>query len=472
MKCLQHLQTKLTIAILIAVILFISISHYYGIVQSREVIREQIDAYGISMSGTLANFSVENLLAWNYPAMQSAVENIGGYDPEIISIEIHQEGTIVAQYLSEEYKDEEVDTIYQQGVEYIAPVVVAIKGESINLGFVKIVLSEERYQSFLSQETRSSVVCGLILLFGITFLMYLFLHYLILRPIKDIERGARVIGKGNLEYRIKVASKDEIGMLAKAFNEMAVQLKQLRARDKLISKMKSEFISIAAHQLRTPLAAIKWTIKMILDGDMGKINFDVTEHLERTYQSNSRLISLMNALLDVSHLEQGKFLCDLKEASIEDTLKDIVGYSNELALERDIKIKLETPKESLPKIKVDSEKFALALQNLFNNAMKYSQLHSEVNVVLKHIKDETEEFIQIEIKDSGIGIDKEDQKRLFTKFFRAEKATRFAADGTGLGLFITKNIIEAHGGKIWFKSEEGKGTTFYVRLPVGFDPEL
>ena len=104
MKWTQHLQTKLTIAIIAAVILFVSISHYYGIVRSREVIREQIDAYGISMSGTLANFSVENILSWNYPAMQLAIENIGGYDSEIILIEIYQEDTIVAKYLSEEYK--------------------------------------------------------------------------------------------------------------------------------------------------------------------------------------------------------------------------------------------------------------------------------------------------------------------------------------------------------------------------------
>ncbi|MCK5027916.1 MAG: HAMP domain-containing histidine kinase, partial [Candidatus Pacebacteria bacterium] len=422
-----------------------------------------------SMSGTLANFSVENLLSWNYPAIQLAIENIGGYDPEIILIEVYQEDTIIAKYLSEEYKEVTIENIYKHGFQYNAPVTVDIKDEIKKLGSAKVVLSDKRHEAFLAQEMRSAIICGLILLFGVTILMYLFLHYLILKPLKRIEHGVEVTGSGNLDYRIEIKNRDEIGMLAKTFNEMTIKLKQTQEREKMISKMKSEFISIAAHQLRTPLSAIRWTVDMILNGDMGKINSDVKENLERTYQSNVKLINLMNALLSVSRIEDGRFLCDLKEMSIEKLLRDIVGYSNELALERKVKIKLNIEEEEFPKIKIDVEKLDLALQNLFNNAIKYSHPSSEVDVVLKRIKEDENDLIQIEVQDSGIGISKEDQKRLFTKFFRAGDAVKFQSDGTGLGLFITKNIIEAHGGKIWFESDKDKGTTFFVRLPVNFN---
>lgn len=469
MKWTHHLHVKLTIAILAAVILFISISHFYGLSQSRGMIEEQTDAYGVSMSETLANFSVENLLSWNYPAMQLAIENIGGYDPEIILIKVYQEDTVIAKYLSAEHEEETIESIYRHGFQYDAPVTVNIKGEVKEIGSVRVLLSDKRYNAFLAQEMRSALICGLILLFGVTVLMYLFLHYLVLKPIGHIEKGVEIIGKGNLEHHIEIRNKDEIGMLARAFNEMTGKLKLLRARDKEISKMKSEFISIAAHQLRTPLSAIKWTVGMILDGDMGKINFDTKDNLERIFQSNNKLISLMDALLSVSRIEDGRFLCDLKETSVEKLLKDIIVYSNELALERGVKLKLDVEEGEFPKIKIDVEKFDLALQNLFNNAIKYSQKNGKVNVVLRRVEEGGKDFIHIEVQDSGIGVSKKDQERLFTKFFRAGDAVKFQSDGTGLGLFITKNIVEAHGGTIWFESEKDKGTTFFVRLPVDFD---
>ncbi len=237
-------------------------------------------------------------------------------------------------------------------------------------------------------------------------------------------------------------------------------------RDKEIDRMKTEFISIAAHQLRTPLSAVKWALQMILNGHMGKIDPEVREYLRKSYQSNERMIHLVNDLLNISRIEEGRFLYDLKLVSIKDIIKEAIFSSKVLLSKRKIKVKFNAPKSKIPKIKADAKKMKLAIQNLVDNAIRYSMAGSEVIINLEQIKEKKNNFVKIEIKDYGIGINIKDQERLFSKFFRGGNAVRFQTEGSGLGLFIVKNIIEAHYGKIWFKSEENKGTTFYVKLPI------
>ncbi len=237
-------------------------------------------------------------------------------------------------------------------------------------------------------------------------------------------------------------------------------------RDKEIDRMKTEFISIAAHQLRTPLSAIKWALQMILNGNMGKIDPEVKEYLQKSYQSNERMINLVNDLLNISRIEEGRFLYNLEPISIKDTIKEIILSLKVLLSKRKIKIKFNAAKGKMLKIKADGEKIKLAIQNLIDNAIRYSIAGNEIIINLEQIKEKKDNFIKIEIQDYGIGINIKDQERLFSKFFRSDNAIRFQTEGSGLGLFIAKNIIEAHHGKIWFKSEKNKGTTFYVKLPI------
>jgi len=233
-------------------------------------------------------------------------------------------------------------------------------------------------------------------------------------------------------------------------------------REKMIERMKSEFVSISAHQLRTPLSAIKWTLKMLLEGDLGEITDEQREFVEKVYQSNERMITLINDLLNVTRIEEGRYLYKPVLANIEDIVDSVIDSLKEEIQRKKIKLKFEKPKKRLPKIKMDVEKIKLAVQNLIENAIRYTKVGGEVTVSLKGNKEE----INFQIKDTGIGIPKDQQKRIFTKFFRGANAIRMETEGSGLGLFITKNIIEAHGGKIWFESEEGKGTTFYFTLPL------
>jgi PAS domain S-box-containing protein len=233
-------------------------------------------------------------------------------------------------------------------------------------------------------------------------------------------------------------------------------------REKMIERMKTEFVSISAHQLRTPLSAIKWTLKMFLDGDLGKLTDEQREFIEKTYDSNERMINLINDLLDVTRIEEGRFLYKPAVTDLESICQSLIDSYREEIKKKKIKFEFKKPEKKLPRVMVDVEKIRLAVQNLLDNAIRYTQPGGKVSVSLRQVGNE----VEFSIRDTGVGIPKEQQERVFTKFFRGSNVIRMATEGSGLGLFITKNIIEAHGGKIWFESEEGKGTTFYFTLPI------
>ena len=241
-------------------------------------------------------------------------------------------------------------------------------------------------------------------------------------------------------------------------------LKVLRdvSRENAIAKSKSEFISVAAHQLRTPLSAIKWVFKMLLDGDAGSINNEQKMFLQKGYQSNERIIQLVTDMLDVARIEEGRFGFEFYYADVINIIKKAMEAFQVKAIEKNIKLILESPPNPIKPIKVDPTRIELALQNLIDNALKYTLSGGDIVVKVELIGS----FIQISIKDSGVGIPDGHEKKLFTKFFRGTNAVKIQTEGTGLGLFITRNIILRHGGKIWAETKEGKGSTFYLTLPI------
>ncbi|MBI4652653.1 PAS domain-containing protein [Candidatus Kuenenbacteria bacterium] len=230
-------------------------------------------------------------------------------------------------------------------------------------------------------------------------------------------------------------------------------------RERLINKIKSEFITIAAHQLRTPLTGIKWSLEMINTDEITKE--EQKEFLDKAYQSNERMIRLVNSLLIVSHLEEGCFVYKFSKIQMEDLIQEIIENFKIQIKNKNIECIFDKPKILLPKIKVDLERIQMALENLIDNAIKYTPQKGKIIISLK----ESDNKIEVSIKDTGMGISKENQERLFTKFFRSAEALKIETSGSGLGLFIAKNIIEAHKGQIWVESEEGKGSEFHFSLP-------
>lgn len=232
-------------------------------------------------------------------------------------------------------------------------------------------------------------------------------------------------------------------------------------REKTIERMKTEFVSASAHQLRTPLSAIKWALKMLLEGDLGRVTLKQKEILQKAYKSNEKMLELINDLLNLSRIEEGRYLGKLKSCQLQEIISEIISSYQDKIQAKKIRFEFKKPKKKLKKINVDPEKIKLAIENLIDNSIKYTPKGGKITIDLK----EKENKIYFKIEDTGIGIPKQQQKKVFSKFFRATNIREIDTEGTGLGLFITKNIIEAHKGRIWFKSEEGKGTTFYFLLP-------
>ncbi|MBI2573972.1 MAG: PAS domain S-box protein [Candidatus Wildermuthbacteria bacterium] len=233
-------------------------------------------------------------------------------------------------------------------------------------------------------------------------------------------------------------------------------------REREVEKMKTEFVSIAAHQLRTPLSAIKWTLRMLLDGDMGKLEENQKEFLLKTYRSNERMIELVNDLLNVTKIEEGKFLSQRVPLNIVDIVSSAVRSFKEEAAHKRIALRFSKPKTALPRISADEEKIRFAAQNLLDNALRYTQPGGSVVVNLR----QNGKQIEASFQDTGIGIPAEEQRHVFEKFFRASNAKKIDTEGSGLGLYMVKNIIEAHGGQLSFATKENKGSTFVFVLPI------
>ncbi len=252
----------------------------------------------------------------------------------------------------------------------------------------------------------------------------------------------------------------------------AVEVFRDISKEKAIDKAKTEFVSLASHQLRTPLSAINWYTEMLLSGDAGKISNEQKEYLQEIYSSNKRMVELVNALLNVSRLELGTFAVDPRETDIVKLAHEVV---RELRPEiKEHKVKFKSKYDKVPKIMVDPKLLHIVLQNLLNNSIKYTPPGGEVVFEIKNIKKGkqidrrkfNQDGVLIKVSDTGLGIPKDQQDKIFTKLFRADNVRVQDVEGTGLGLYIVKSIIDHSGGKIWFRSKENKGTTFYVFLPL------
>src|SRR3989344_5761060 len=234
------------------------------------------------------------------------------------------------------------------------------------------------------------------------------------------------------------------------------------SREQLIGKIKSEFVSIAAHQLRTPLSAIKWTISLLLDGDAGQLNKEQDDFLKKGYEINERMIKLVSDLLNAARIEEGKFGYEFKDMDLEVFLESLINNYQEVAKRKSISLIFNKKAKNLPRIYADPEKLSLALNNLLDNALKYTPAGGLVTLQLGSQGD----YALISLSDTGVGIPSTEQQRVFSKFFRASNVIRLETEGTGLGLFIVKNVIRRHGGEISFSSTEGAGTIFSVTLPL------
>lgn len=305
------------------------------------------------------------------------------------------------------------------------------------------------------------IVFAMLVIIGGT--LFFVLNVFVISPVRRLHTSIQKVAKENFEVHLPKGPENEIGDLFDAFNNMTGRLREAREREEVVSRMKSEFLSIAAHQLRTPLSAIKWLLRMSLDGDLGKITKEQEGVFRDGYKMNERMIHVVSDLLDVTRIEEGKFGFHPEEVSLGELVGTAVRSVVPLAKDKDIDLSFRPPSVPLPKARVDPERIGIVLQNILENAVHYTPLGGTVTV---EVTEQDNEFLQVSVTDNGVGVRKEDIPRIFTKFFRAKRAIQMNTEGSGLGLYIAKNIIDAHHGKIWVETEEGKGTIFFFTVPI------
>lgn len=228
-----------------------------------------------------------------------------------------------------------------------------------------------------------------------------------------------------------------------------------------LNKMKTEFVSIASHQLKTPLSEISWEAELLTSKLGNGLNDKQKEIIKNITNSNSRMIRLVNDLLDVARIDQGRLPLTKEELDIVDMINDVVENNRGLSNARNTKVEVSNYGK-IPKIMGDRKRINIVLDNLISNSIKYTKEKGVVNIAVTPEADK----IIVCIKDEGIGIPKNEQKDIFKKFFRGINAVKTQTEGTGLGLYIAKNTVVQSGGNMWFDSEENAGSTFCFSLPL------
>jgi len=265
---------------------------------------------------------------------------------------------------------------------------------------------------------------------------------------------------------------------ARLYNNMEEMVESATAKLKKMLKTQSEFLDISSHQLRTPVSLIRGIISMMLEGDLAKLpQAKQNEFLQTIKDKSDKLEVIINDILSASDFDSQKLSLrpDSPAIQLEDVVDAAVKSANEDARERNIELKWQKPSKPMGAIIGERKYLDQAIGNLISNALKYtpstrmvkearSQRETKGMVEVSIAQENTN--LIIKIKDNGIGIPKEEIPKLFAKFARASNATAMYTDGSGLGLFIVKEIIEGHKGKVWVESEMGKGSTFYISLPL------
>lgn len=258
--------------------------------------------------------------------------------------------------------------------------------------------------------------------------------------------------------------------LAERVRQRTAQLKSANDQLKILDQAKDEFISMASHQLRTPLTTVKGYTSMLDEGDFGKLSKEQREPVQLALDGANRMARLIDDLLNVSRMDANRFFLEVADVDMTKVVEQEITQLQSIAESKDVKLNYTPPKEKIPEIRLDENKTRQVIMNLVDNAIHYSQPPKgggEVNVSFE-LDGDNVVFI---VKDNGIGVPLKVQNRLFTKMFRANNAKELRPDGTGLGLYLVKRVVQDEGGKLIFESVEGKGSTFGFTLPISGVPK-
>jgi signal transduction histidine kinase len=319
------------------------------------------------------------------------------------------------------------------------------------------------------QELFKLVILTLIITICLIILTGMFLANQFVKPIRKLTQGAYEIQKGNLNQKIEITSNDEIGFLGHAFNKMALSLKQKQAKlksallkEKELKATKDEIWITASHRLRTPLTGLSWSLEMLKSKKLGTLSGRQKEIINSLFKNTTRLTFLVNILLDAARMDNNKISLDKEDIYLEDILERMLHTKQIEIHEKNLKVKTPLLKKKKIRLYVDIKKTQEVFDAIFDNAVRYTQNNGSIKININKQK----RNVVCSFEDTGIGIPKKDMKKIFFKFMRGENANFCNTEGVGLSLYLAKIIVESSKGKIWFESKLGKGTIFYVQLPL------
>lgn len=303
------------------------------------------------------------------------------------------------------------------------------------------------------------IIIGIVaVLLAATLVNMWFIAFSISRGLARLQRGAAVLAGGKLGYRMGVLTADEFGQLATSFNSMAAKLETTE-------QAKSEFVLLASHQLRMPLTAISWIVEELLHNPPSDQTEKQRQYIRQIYASDQRMIKLVDDLLNVVRIGFGSLAPEAKKVALADVLSDVIREVEPQIHHKHLELTKKIGKNLHP-ITSDPSWIRTIVQNLLSNAIKYSREHQAIAISLT----QKGAGLTLSVKDAGIGIPADEQDKIFSKMFRGSNAKDFDSEGTGVGLYITRSMVTLIGGTVWFTSEEGKGSTFYVELPKDAAP--
>ena len=352
----------------------------------------------------------------------STKENFSNDDP--IYIKIRQD-VLTGAKANAEYERLNDGTDNSDVLVYVSPLVIHdSKGDRI-VGVIETHAMKNAYQDRVNALRARMLGVGVVFTAVLVIALAIILERQVVGPIRRYSLVAQKVAAGDLKQQVEHTSNDEIGKFGEVFNLMVKNLREL-------DQMKSDFVSVAAHQLRTPLSGLNWVIKLFIGGDLGPTTEYQKKMLDRAYEAEQKMITLVNDLLNVSRIENGKFGYKFEKNDLALLLKTLVSNVDLAAKEHNIEVKLEHKGEPFPEFVFDSEKLLMALQNITDNALKYTLPGGSVTITTEKAGD----YAEIKISDTGVGIPKAEIPKLFSKFFRASNVIHLQTDGSGLGLFI------------------------------------
>ena len=340
-------------------------------------------------------------------------------------------------------------------------VAVPVAGSNTDLHFVLQIIDNKQTEQSLNAVLFTLILEAVLVGFAISIVISLIISKTLLSPIRGMTKAAEAMADGDFSRKIRVESADEIGILAKTFNDMAAQIETMLEELKKAEKLRREFVANVSHELRTPLTSIRTYAETIAETQ--GIPQETEEGFLRVIINESdRMSKIVQDLLELSRFDSGSSQMEIEEFSLEQSLRDVHAAIALEARRRGHVLNFEL-EWKLPGILGDRARIEQVLMNIITNALKYTPDGGTIGIS----SGSSGGNVWVRIEDTGIGIPQEDLDHVFDRFYRVEKARSREAGGTGLGLSIAKEIVTKHGGDIKIESVHGVGTSVTVTLPIG-----